>query len=185
MHNTALVMLLKLKKYNSLLLSCKKIKKRKKKRKRHVETMFLSSKTKRHTFYFKSTLKSSEFKRNVPIVRGSYNLRSLCSGYISISPFKSVARLIKLYSRKLQISDSINYKITKFPDFSLTNKPKDVRMGKGKGKNIRKFAYIRKNQIFLTLFSYNFEKNHYFCLYILRQLIRRLPMRFIITKNFW
>lgn len=182
-------MLLKLKAYSSNILSSPITKRdKKKKRKKHVENMFITNKKKKYIYYHKSSitkLKSKQISSKTTPIRGSYFIKCVKPTFIKIKPLKSIARLMKMYSRHFNIEDSVAYSFKIYPDFSLTSKPKDVRMGKGKGKNINYVNFLKKNQTIFCLFSYDIHKNHKICLYILKQLIYRLPSNFIISTNFW
>jgi len=49
------------------------------------------------------------------------------------------------------IEDGLRLKLRVFPDFVLTSKPKEMRMGKGKGALAEKVAVIKAGGILLTL----------------------------------
>ena len=167
-----------------------KKKKFQKSSKKHVESMFLTTKEKNYPYYFlKSSLNKTEnnckkfFKFNLN--NNLYFIRSLSSCSLELSHFKSIVRIFKWFVKFYKIENSLNLKLFVFPDFSFTSKPKDIRMGKGKGEVSKKIAIIKKGQIILSLSSksLNFEK--FLITSLLKKMIYKLPKKFIIFKNDW
>ncbi len=76
----------------------KSIMHRKGARKKHVESMFLTNKQKRHLFYFKNKRLFSQNERCLSkFVPSRFQciIKVLESGYINVSSLKAVARLYK------------------------------------------------------------------------------------------
>ena len=67
-------------------------------RKKHVETMFLTNKTKHYSYYYKNRSLFKTNETNIvnltpPFV--SISVRALESGYLTLKPLKSIARFFK------------------------------------------------------------------------------------------
>ena len=75
------------------------------------------------------------------------------------------------------------FKIIGFPDFVLTSKPKDVRMGKGKGQPSRKVSLIKKNQFFMVFKLKNNFNNFFILLNLVKQIQYKLSFRTKLTYN--
>ena len=75
----------------------------------------------------------------------------------------------------------MKYKLFVFPDFILTSKPKEIRMGKGKGTNYRKVAVVKAGQNILSLTCKKKHKN--LVLILLRKMIHKLPFQSFLVKN--
>ena len=162
----------------------KKIQFQKKNRKKHVETMFLTNKQKKYPYYFKpfNIKKLKEFNLNKYFAkRNIFYIRSLNSGYLTFSPLKAIIRLFKFFLKNYKLEDSLKYKLFVFPDFILTSKPKEIRMGKGKGTNYRKVAVVKAGQNILSLTCKKKHKN--LVLILLRKMIHKLPFQSFLVKN--
>ena len=127
---------------------------KKKARKKHVESMFLVNRNKDFPYYFKDR---NIFKR-VEVERfrfypkpKKFSIRILESGYITIAPLKATMRLYKWFIKFKKIEDRVKIVLSVFPDFVLTSKPKEMRMGKGKGAPDSKVAPIKAGSTFLTI----------------------------------
>jgi ribosomal protein L16/L10AE len=123
-------------------------------RKKHVETRFNVMHNKKYPFYYRNR---TLFKRDITntAVDHNYNSDQVCyytqeGGYMRMAAFKSVARLLKHFLKEKKIK-CVSSKFHTFPDFVLTAKPKEVRMGKGKGTIASRVALMRGGQKILTL----------------------------------
>lgn len=58
-----------------------------------------------------------------------------------------------------KVEDFFKYHLYVFPDFVLTSKSKDARMGKGKGAPKSKVCLIKKGQIIFSLAIIDFSSN--------------------------
>ena len=68
-----------------------------------------------------------------------------------------------------------------FPDFYLTSKPREVRMGRGKGLPSSKIVLLKKNTLLFLLRPIN----KFYAYYILNQCRVRLPTRTKIIFKIW
>jgi len=66
-----------------------------KNRKKHIETMFLTQKQKKHPFYYKPSFKFSPNQGRFCVKPGLLYIRSLQTSYVELSVFKASARIIK------------------------------------------------------------------------------------------
>jgi ribosomal protein L16/L10AE len=156
-----------------------------KKKKKHVETMFLTNKAKNYPFYYKSNLtESREIKKKYLFKRNVFCIKALKSGYIKIEALKSIIRLFKLFTKINKVEEEFKYKLFIFPDFVLTHKPKDSRMGKGKGKNYKKITFIKKYQTIFFLKISEFKPYSFLAFTLIKKLIYKLPLKFTISHNF-
>lgn len=165
----------------------KKFKKiQKSNRKKHVETMFLTNKQKNYPYYFKSPNINALQEFNVNkyfLKKNTFYIRCLSSGYMTLDPLKAIIRLYKFFLKNYKLENSLHYKLFVFPDFVLTSKPKEIRMGKGKGKNYRKVAIIRGGQNIIALTCDSLHNNLVFIL--LKKMAHKLPFNSSIIKNIW
>jgi len=123
-------------------------------RKKHVETRFNVMHNKKYAFYYRNRKLFKRNVSNIPIDH-HYSVDQICyytqeGGYMRMAAFKSVARLLKHYLKEKKIK-CVSSKFHTFPDFVLTAKPKEVRMGKGKGTIASRVALMRGGQRILTL----------------------------------
>lgn len=165
----------------------KKTKIIKKKHKKHVETMFLTQKTKKHKFYYKPNtlhLKQNPEKLNF-LKKKVFYIRSLSPMYLTLDPLKAIVRICKWFTKNNNLEEFFKFKIHVFPDFVLTAKPKDVRMGKGKGAPATKVCLIKKGQVIFSLKIANFKKNFFLANALLKQIIHKLPNNYVVSHNFW
>lgn len=156
-------------------------------RKKHVETMFVTNKQKNYPFYFKPSNVKNLLERNrvkLSPSRGVYYLRSLDSGYLTIGPLKAIIRLYKWFIKNHGIEDGFKYRLFVFPDFVLTSKPKEVRMGKGKGAPDKKVSIVKRGQLFISLTFFNNKSRQMMAVALLKKMMHKLPFRTIITANF-
>lgn len=156
-----------------------------KNRKKHVETMFLTQNQKKYPYFYKPNFKVNPAQNNYSLKPGLYYIRCLNTTYVEISVFKSVARIIKWYIKKFDLEEQLYFKFLSFPDFVLTSKPKDVRMGKGKGPESRKVGFIKKGQLFLMFKLRKSQKNYFLFKALIRQISFRLSFPSIFTHKNW
>jgi len=67
-------------------------------RKKHVETMFLTNKTKHHPYYYKNRSLFDTHEANINNLTPpamAISVRTLESGYFTLKPLKSIARFFK------------------------------------------------------------------------------------------
>jgi large subunit ribosomal protein L16 len=83
------------------------------------------------------------------LIIGTYGLQTMVDKNITIEQFNL---FIKLLKRCLKGFSKKNvFWIRKFPDIGITKKPKEIRMGRGKGAVVYKVAILKKGQIFLEI----------------------------------
>lgn len=87
-------------------------------------------------------------------------------------------KLLLSLKRKLKKRGKIWFRC--IPFISITSKPLEVRMGKGKGNHSFWVYPLKKGQIFLEI---SIKKNVIIFEDIIRILKARLPFKFIITKK--
>jgi len=61
----------------------------------------------------------------------------------------SLIRMIKIYRRITDLDKELAFKVTTYPDFWLTMKPKAVRMGKGKAPLSYAINRFQRGNIFI------------------------------------
>ena len=149
------------------------------KKKKHVDSIFESREKKHQYFYkpsFSKTIEVNFNKSNFsPNKKYYYGLQAAEHGYLNLKAIKAVVKLIKWFSKKYSLNLKFNFYF--FPDFVLTSKPKEVRMGKGKGKFSEKVAVIKKGQI-LFEFSKVIGKE-----YLLNKLLKNCQIKLNIKTN--
>lgn len=153
-------------------------------RKKHVETMFITNKQKNYPYYFKfpSIQDLKEFNINKYFLKkNTFYIRCLKSGYMTFDPLKAIIRLFKFFLKNYKLEDSLKYRLFVFPDFILTSKPKEVRMGGGKGSNYKKVAIIKGGQNIIALTCKPQHNNLIFLL--LKKMSYKLPFNSTIVKN--
>ena len=159
-----------------------------KKKKKHIDT-FLLSKEKKYKYYYKKniffTKTSNKFNTNFNKNLNFYYGLQLCkSGFLTLKSIKAVLKLIKWFLRKFNLR-FIRYKINFFPDFVITERSKDTRMGKGKAAPKEKVAYVKKNQILIEFSKpkTDYERSS------LKKLIKnckiKLNLPTFVKKNIW
>ena len=155
-------------------------------RKKHVETMFITNKQKNYPYYFKFTniQNLKEFNLNKYFLqKNTFYIRCLSSGYMTLDPLKAIIRLFKFFLKNYKLEDSLKYKLFVFPDFVLTSKPKEVRMGGGKGANFKKVAIIKGGQNIISLTC--FSRHNNLILLLLKKMAYKLPFNSTIVLNSW
>lgn len=154
-------------------------------RKKHVESMFLTNKQKKYPYYFKDRalrLRTESNKICYSPARFCYTVKVLDSGYVTISPLKAVMRLYKWFLKQQKLEKELKLILTKFPDFVLTSKPKEMRMGKGKGAPAKRVAILKSGAIFLVLRNRG-GVSFYLIEQLLKMLSKKIPFKHKIIKN--
>jgi ribosomal protein L16/L10AE len=154
-------------------------------RKKHVETMFLTNKAKKYPYYFKDRNFGSSIATKASLLypnRKMFAIRTLNSTHLELGPLKAVMRIFKWFTKTHKIDEVAKYRLTAFPDFVLTSKPKEIRMGKGKGAPDRKVALVRRGQILFQLRA-GFEGRRYLALKLLKKIVHKLPLKNIVVIN--
>lgn len=156
-------------------------------RKKHVESMFLTNKQKNYPFYFKDKklFNREETQRNkFCSARTAYSLKVLRSGYINIDQLKAIVRLFKWFVKTRFLEGKLSLRLNVFPDFVLTSKPKEMRMGKGKGLPSLKVAPIKAGSVLFTISTCGFVED-----FLIQKLVTlvgyRVPLLPRIVSNFW
>lgn len=117
-------------------------------------------------------LKGKKIYKN--LFENIYALKILENCFLKIEQINSVIKTIKRILKKKNI---LFLKI--FPDFVLTKKPKDIRMGRGKGNVFCKVFKLIRGTIISNI-KYN---NEYLVNKALKLAILKLPVKTIIIKN--
>lgn len=133
------------------------------------------SKSKKFKKYFKIKFKKPCFKQFDKLYYGEYGLKALESCYLKIEHINAAIKTIKRIIKKKNILH-----VSIFPDFPLTQKPKDVRMGRGKGNPAFKVYPLRAGKILFEI--KNVSKS--LCLRALRYSAFRLPINTKIVKKY-
>ncbi len=109
------------------------------------------SKPKKFKKYFKNkTNRNFLFSK---LITSDYGLQSKIN--INLQP-KHFLLLIKILKRCLKgFSKKNTFWIRKFPDNGVTKKPKEIRMGRGKGTVAMKVAILYKGQILIEIKNLN------------------------------
>jgi large subunit ribosomal protein L16 len=106
---------------------------------------------------------------------GSYGLRALDDFNLTTTQLSSIVRIVKRIVRKK------NFLIIRaIPYLELTRKPRDVRMGRGKGNPLLKVCPVRRGDILFEVRS-GFAINK--ILYAFKQASLKLPVNSIILKK--
>ena len=174
----------------------------KRRRGKHLESLFLSRKKKYLNYYqlFDSKLinKNEKVKNNI-IKKNKKKNNKLTFGLIAkeydLIKIKSLKTLrfytqrylksIYMYKRKLKT------KINVLPNYWLTNKAKSVRMGKGKGALTYKVAYLNKGSYLFNIkilrknINYKINKKIYFFKFsiFINILLKSLKSRSTVKTN--
>jgi large subunit ribosomal protein L16 len=140
--------------------------------------MNFSSKPKKFKKYFKrKTLPVSLFSRLVN--HNGCGLQSKINAKIKIDQF---LLLIKLLKRCLKGFNKKNiFWLKVFPDISITKKPREIRMGRGKGPVLSKVAIVFKGQVFLEIKNIN----NILEFYLNKTINLKFPFLKKISYNIW
>lgn len=152
----------------NLVNNCIRSERRKKKRRRgkHLYSLFLSRKKKYSLYYqpFDSFLVYKNFKchKNYDLINVSktkfrLGLKSYKLKLIRIICLKSLKFVSQRNLRSLYLDKLFKFNISVFPDYWLTDKPKSVRMGKGKGEKKFKVFFLKKG---LDVYNFRYIKRY-------------------------
>lgn len=129
-----------------------------KKKTKHVLNIF-NSKTKKYIYYYKPrSFFKKNFVNNMRVllnkqnlsINKSYGIIALESIYLPIPPFLACIKHIKKSLKLLNLNSSF-LNIYVFPDFVITSKPREVRMGGGKGEPSHKVCLLQKGHLILSI----------------------------------
>jgi len=114
--------------------------------KRHAESYF-NFRRKTYLYYYKKGRKTVFWEKSVHKNQMSktfkVSFKSQDKYYLIKTPLIAYIKLIKRFANSNKFKHAFRSRVVTFPDFSLTSKPKSIRMGKGKGE-ITKFIYFLK-----------------------------------------
>lgn len=108
---------------------------------------------------------------------GTYGLQSTKSQNYNLLQINLLIKLLKKYLKPF--IRKRNFIIKKLPTFLVTRKPKEIRMGRGKGVISHKIAIFKKGQILLEVFKLNDVLNFY----ILKMLKNKINYLKILEKS--
>ena len=157
------------------------------KKKKHIESYF-NYKEKKFPYYFKPKLKNQYPTQyfNKPLLINSVGLKYFGpTRFISIKPLKSVIRALKTYFRIYKLKNKIDFQIFIIPNIIFTSKPREIRMGKGKGQpESEGRGIIKSGQLVLEL-KFKSKINFFVLSQILTTCSSKLPYKFNFIYNFW
>jgi len=96
---------------------------------------------------------SNSSKQNLPLFFGKFGMKSLKEGRLSSQVLEAVRRTM---TRKLKRTGQIWIRV--FPDIPVTQKPAEVRMGKGKGNLSYWITRVKIGQILFELEGISYEQ---------------------------
>ena len=103
-------------------------------------------------FKFKKTFRPrlkkniSSFSKNIKFHFGIFGFKALQTGWISSKNLESIRKILNK-----QLKKKGSYIIKIFPNYTITKKPLEVRMGKGKG-NVDSWVFpIKKGTLFVEI----------------------------------
>lgn len=106
-------------------------------------------------------------------------------GYITMLPLKSIVRIFKWFVKTNHLEDGqVKLRLYIFPDFVLTGKPREMRMGKGKGSEKKKVALIRPGELLLTV-RYRKILPYLLIAKLVKRLSNYVPFKHKVLYNFW
>lgn len=135
---------------------------------------------KKRNFYKNSRLLN---RKNFLDKHFSVGFRSIENIYLTHNCMISCMKFFKRFGVNYYKIFGLFYKVNIFPDFWLTSKPKEVRMGKGKGSISKKIFFLKKGSI---LFQFNcFRNSHLHFFYLLKKCSLKLPVKNLLIYKFW
>ena len=162
------------------ILKIKKQKNRfKRRRGKHIQSLFLSRRKKYINYYqiFDSKLVEKNPKLNYNVLKtnkkksAKFEVGLFAKEFdlIKIKSLKSLRFCTQRYLNSVKAyKGRVKTKINALPSYWLTNKPKSVRMGKGKGVLTHKVAFLKKGQYLFNIrilkknINYKVNKKLYF-----------------------
>lgn len=152
-------------------------------RKKHAE-QFFNSKDKKYPYYFKNKklymLSENNKYKNFLSKNFQFGVKGVGkSFYFEIKVLVALMKYMRRFSKL--ISNDLNLSMAIFPDISLTSKPKETRMGKGKGKISRKVYFFKKGT---KILEFNITADPYKLKEFLRRCFTRIPGKFKLLKRY-
>jgi len=126
-----------------------------------------------------------------------FAIQGISKSYIRVSSMISLIRVLKIYRRITEWDKKLAFKVSTYPDFSLTCKPKAVRMGKGKGPISYTIAKFKKGgiifqwRIMRALYCMTFKNKNLRILFLVQLLLLvkqfkiRIQTKNIFKYNYW
>jgi len=136
--------------------------------------MFIPKKNKLNKNFF-TIGKGFNFKSS-SLIYGDFGIKVSEKGLITPSQMESMRKIIK--KRIKQFNGNLWFRV--FPHFSITKKPIEVRMGKGKGNIHDWYCYLRPGQVLLEVKG--FPSNEAFKL--LKKCLFKLSVKCKIISNY-
>lgn len=156
-------------------------------KKKHIDQFFFSM-PRSYNYYFKKRnffKNSYAYKRTNNFLNKSFylGLRSIENVYLTQNCLVSCMKFFKRFGVDYYGVFGLRYKVSVFPDFWLTSKPKEVRMGKGKGSVSKKIFFLKKGSV---IFQFScFRDSHLAFFYLLKKCSLKLPIKNLIIRKFW
>ena len=107
-------------------------------------------------------------KNNILLRYGNFGIKTKEAGRITPKQLEAVRRFLV---RKLGRESIINFYL--YPDFSLTKKPQEVRMGKGKGNVVLWVARCYKGVILIDILTIVTKETYQY----IKKATKKLPVR--------
>jgi len=107
--------------------------------------MFIPKKSKLNKNFFTEG-KGYNFKSST-LIYGDFGIKIVESGLITPGQMEAIRKIIKKKTKQYEA----NLWFRVFPHFSITKKPVEVRMGKGKGNISDWYSYLRPGQMLLEV----------------------------------
>lgn len=155
-------------------------------KKKHIDQFFFSL-PKTYKYYFK---KRNFFKNNYVFNKKNFlnkhffvGFRSVENTYLTQNSMISCMKFFKRFGVDFYGIFGLSYCVNVFPDFWLTSKPKEVRMGKGKGTISKKIFFLKKGSILFQISC--FKESHLCFFYMLKKCSLKLPVKNLIIYKFW
>jgi large subunit ribosomal protein L16 len=131
-------------------------------------------KNKKFKKYFRVKYKKNNFKQYDKLCFGEYGLKALEDCYLKIDQINSVVKSIRRTVRKKN-----KLFVNIFPDYVITQKPRDVRMGRGKGNPSFKIYPLKAGKVILEIRATPIN----IALRALKTGARRLPINTLIIEK--
>ena len=157
--------------------------------KKHAEQFFSSNDKKFSYYHKKKRLKFPiEYNENKNNLSSSFEYGVKGTGkafYFEIRVLVALIKYMRRFSKKLNkksAKKSIKLRMCVFPDMSLTAKPREIRMGKGKGRFSRKVYFFKKGT---KILEFNISSDLFLLSEFMRRCFTRIPCKFEILKKYW
>ena len=109
------------------------------------------SKDKKFKKYHK--LKYKVYNRYPELLQGNFGLQILKTTKVRVEHLSVCIKILKKLLKN--ISKKAKFLLKIYPDFSVTKKPKDIRMGRGKGLNSYKIYNLKAGTILFEIIGLN------------------------------